>query len=766
MKKLSLSDEIRTTTAMFNGFPPSQENEYAKGSVIIFWESHTKNSEDRENIRATSNLLHRTELSQYEKYEIRTGYLSRFNYMPKDIDQMSAKEIEEAIKKGYEEQDVWLKRCEPDLPSFTPKNWKDCISEKDNPSYNGCKKLMVWELDNNKSFHNAFLESVNLYADRNGTSRKNGEEYILEEISWIYSLPLMYFGKYIYLIHVGKDNPVVRQMFSTFSNFNKAVKWLSPRFKEFSFKNDEDFLMYYNVNINVGCSYAMDMKALSLTKMDQNADLKENSLHLEFENAGSWMFQYIIEKLPAHIYWLNRENVYLGCNKVQAKDLKLKSTKEIFGKTNLDFHDKDTAKKLNNINELVMSSGKPFEGEEPVGYIGGHFASCLSSKIPIYNIHGKCIGLLGVSFDITEKKKIEELSNKLKLQEELYNVAKWVAHDIAQPVTVLKGYLELNTSLQETERRIFNEAAQRIEGIVDRLLIKYRGGKDLEETNYVFVRWCLHHVLNQGVSKYRKQGIEFKSDFDKLNKFVFIEGNFVDFSRMISNLINNAMEAIEGDKKGIISIETRVKDEKVEIRIKDNGKGMPKEVIERILSEEKVETTKERGHGLGLEQVRETVKELKGKMEIKAKEGEGTEFILKFKKAQTPKWFVDKIVVRKGDTLVILDDEVLMHKIWKEKLKKVQGADTINTKYFTKGVEALKFLKSMKDKGRVFLFADYSLRRQDIDGINVIDKSRMKERHILVTNMYLSEIKDFNEKSDYIKMFPKTLLNDFSLSVD
>jgi hypothetical protein len=85
------------------------------------------------------------------------------------------------------------------------------------------------------------------------------------------------------------------------------------------------------------------------------------------------------------------------------KDFGLKSVKAIFGKTNFDFHNANTAKELNNINELVMSTGKSYEGEEP-SYIEGQIANYLSSKIPIFNIYGKCIGLLGISFDITEKK--------------------------------------------------------------------------------------------------------------------------------------------------------------------------------------------------------------------------------------------------------------------------------------------------------------------------------------------------------------------------
>ena len=68
-------NEITTTVAMFNNFPP--QDRQTQGSVIYFLESHTKNPEDKENIQATSNLFNRINLLEYEKYEVRTGYLSR-----------------------------------------------------------------------------------------------------------------------------------------------------------------------------------------------------------------------------------------------------------------------------------------------------------------------------------------------------------------------------------------------------------------------------------------------------------------------------------------------------------------------------------------------------------------------------------------------------------------------------------------------------------------------------------------------------------------
>ncbi|MDR2818287.1 MAG: ATP-binding protein, partial [Endomicrobium sp.] len=219
---------------------------------------------------------------------------------------------------------------------------------------------------------------------------------------------------------------------------------------------------------------------------------------------------------------------------------------------------------------------------------------------------------------------------------------------------------------------------------------------------------------------------------------------------------------VEG-KKADIEISYEVKGEEVEIRVKDNGKGMPKEMAEKLVKGEKVETTKKGGHGIGTQQINSAVRDMNGKLKIETKENEGTEVILTFPKAEKPRWFEDKIEIKKGNTLVILDDEELVHKHWQEKLKMYENKITI--KYFTQGKEALKYLKSLENKEKVFLIADYEL-KEDINGIDVIDKASMKERHLLVTNMYLSDIKEFNKKSGYIKIFHKMHINDISLKVN
>jgi archaellum component FlaF (FlaF/FlaG flagellin family) len=254
--------------------------------------------------------------------------------------------------------------------------------------------------------------------------------------------------------------------------------------------------------------------------------------------------------------------------------------------------------------------------------------------------------------------------------------------------------------------------------------------------------------------------IRFKPDEN--NKYVFIRGDYSDFSRMMSNIINNAVEAIER-KEGIIEVSYKVAGEEVEVSVKDNGSGMSKEMAEKLNKGEEVGTTKEKGHGIGMQQIIKTIKEMEGQMEVKSVEGEGTEFVMRFKKVRSPKWFAERIELKKGCTVVVLDDEELMHEIFKKRFKEYEK--DITFKYFIQGMEALNYLKTIEDKSKVFLIADYELKKQEINGIEVIEKSGMKERHILVTGKNLSEIKEFKEKSNFIKIFSKMYINDIDIVV-
>ncbi|MDR1434532.1 hypothetical protein [Candidatus Endomicrobiellum devescovinae] len=122
---------IEATVASFRNLPTLVP---IKNSVVIFWESHTKNPNDKMRIQSTIDLIPKKfDLATCEGYEVRTGYLSRYNYLPKPKENSKIEELEEAIVKGEEEQVSWIKRCKPNLERFTQVNWQECVSKLKNP---------------------------------------------------------------------------------------------------------------------------------------------------------------------------------------------------------------------------------------------------------------------------------------------------------------------------------------------------------------------------------------------------------------------------------------------------------------------------------------------------------------------------------------------------------------------------------------------------------------------------------------------------------
>ena len=99
--------------------------------------------------------------------------------------------------------------------------------------------------------------------------------------------------------------------------------------------------------------------------------------------------------------------------------------------------------------------------------------------------------------------------------------------------------------------------------------------------------------------------------------------------QVIVNLINNAVHALEDERSNgkLLRIATCLLDDEYEIRIHDNGIGMPDEVKEKIF--EPLFSTKGFGVGLGMVIVKNIVERHCGKVIIESKQGEGTTVILR-----------------------------------------------------------------------------------------------------------------------------------------
>jgi two-component system, NtrC family, sensor kinase len=112
-------------------------------------------------------------------------------------------------------------------------------------------------------------------------------------------------------------------------------------------------------------------------------------------------------------------------------------------------------------------------------------------------------------------------------------------------------------------------------------------------------------------------------------------------SRVVLNIVNNSCYALDEklqhnpEFKPEVLVITKKQKDKIEIHIKDNGTGIPKEVIDKIFNPFFTTKPTGQGTGLGLSMSFDIISKIhKGKMEVKSEEGVFTEFILSIPEKQ------------------------------------------------------------------------------------------------------------------------------------
>ncbi|MCK4648812.1 PAS domain S-box protein [bacterium] len=117
-------------------------------------------------------------------------------------------------------------------------------------------------------------------------------------------------------------------------------------------------------------------------------------------------YRTLLKNLPQKIFLKDKNSVYISCNENYARDLKIKS-EEIAGKTDYDFFPKELAEKYRADDKRIMKSGETEDIEEK--YIQeGQEVIVHTVKTPVKDEEGNVFGILGIFWDITGRKKMEE----------------------------------------------------------------------------------------------------------------------------------------------------------------------------------------------------------------------------------------------------------------------------------------------------------------------------------------------------------------------
>ncbi|MGF9700747.1 two-component system sensor histidine kinase NtrB [Paenibacillus sp. MABNR03] len=253
-----------------------------------------------------------------------------------------------------------------------------------------------------------------------------------------------------------------------------------------------------------------------------------------------------------------------------------------------------------------------------------------SRTVPIYSLSldqtREVTGAMLIIQDITELEMLRsELDNVDRLSL-VGQMAASITHEVRNPMAVVRGFLQLmqEKSPQSLDHyyRIVLEELDRANSIInDFLSLAQNRISEKEESQ-------LHDIIHElspllwADANLRGQSIELMLDHNVPKLHL----NSKEIKQVVLNLARNGMEAMP--EKGVLTLETRMVDDKVELCVHDTGLGIPRLKQEKLF--EPFYTTKAKGTGLGLSMCRSIVERHNGTITVESQEGEGTTFKVSF----------------------------------------------------------------------------------------------------------------------------------------
>ncbi|TVP50992.1 MAG: sensor histidine kinase [Mongoliibacter sp.] len=213
-------------------------------------------------------------------------------------------------------------------------------------------------------------------------------------------------------------------------------------------------------------------------------------------------------------------------------------------------------------------------------------------------------------------------------------MAKQVAHEIKNPLTPMKLTLQHLLRLQAAGKL---DDPQMLKKPVETLITQVDTLSDIATSFSTFAKMPLpknelmdfRNIVKSTIElfKNRERGTVTFEDYTD-NIPLTVVGDDQLFGRVISNLIINGIQAVEGRKKPVVNVFMRELGGKVIVEIKDNGKGIPEELQDKIFIPNF--STKSEGSGLGLAIAKSGVETAGGKIWFETQPGIGTSFFLSF----------------------------------------------------------------------------------------------------------------------------------------
>jgi PAS domain S-box-containing protein len=354
------------------------------------------------------------------------------------------------------------------------------------------------------------------------------------------------------------------------------------------------------------------------------------------------IYHSLVESLPINVFRKDRQGRIIFGNQRYCDSLG-KPLRELIGKTDHDLFAPELAEKYLNDDRWVLQTGLPFHDIEEHPGPDGRTMYVEVLKAPITDARSRRVGIQGMFWDVSARKRAEQALREAKELAEAANQAKSdflanVSHEIRTPMNAILGMTELllDTTLDATQREyltMVQQSAESLLALINDILdfSKIEAGRlELDEQSFD-LRERLGDTMRSLALRAHAKGIELALRIDPKVPTRLV-GDVLRLRQVLVNLVGNAIKFTD---RGEVVVEVTVpafseQDVKLRFRIKDTGVGIPADKIDKIFEQfEQADSSTTRqygGTGLGLAIGSRLVELMGGQLVVQSTPGEGSEF--------------------------------------------------------------------------------------------------------------------------------------------
>lgn len=375
----------------------------------------------------------------------------------------------------------------------------------------------------------------------------------------------------------------------------------------------------------------LKQRIAELESLESRHEQVEEALRHEKE-----LLEALMNTARDSIYFKDRQFRLMRINRKMMEDLNLEDESQAVGKTDIELFGEEFAQKTRADEMRILATGEPIvdliEGRQlPDGQV--NWTS--TSKVPVRNNRGEVVGIIGITREINERKRMEDklrqtLEDLERSNAELEQFTNIASHDLQEPLRMVSSYLQLlhrryEDKLDSDAKEFIEYAvdgAIRMQKMINALLIYSRvgtRGSTFEPTDCEMV---LSQTLDNLKLTIKDSGAVITQDV-----LPTVKADTSQLAQLFQNLISNAIK-FHGEELPRIHISAKQEGEKWIFSVGDNGIGIEAEAADRIFQMfQRLHSTSEYpGTGIGLAVCKRIVERHGGDIWVESESGKGSTF--------------------------------------------------------------------------------------------------------------------------------------------